>query len=154
MHSILLCLLAGSWILRLKLGTMPDQFADLSQIRHASAFRSCKVSMLANLRFCFLEIKDQSWKGPWRISKIRCVPLPAQQVNFEGWCLLLTQHSFQVRVNSSPGVGKNVAVDRVLQLLRAEREYVQLHRDTTATRRVFEEQTVGCRFGLPAYKCR
>ena len=31
------------------------------------------------------------------------------------------------------GVGKNVAVDRALQLLRAEREYVQLHRDTTAS---------------------
>ncbi|CAE8651495.1 unnamed protein product, partial [Polarella glacialis] len=29
------------------------------------------------------------------------------------------------------GVGKNVAADRALQLLRAEREYVQLHRDTT-----------------------
>lgn len=26
-----------------------------------------------------------------------------------------------------------MAVDRVLQLLRAEREYVQLHRDTTVT---------------------
>ena len=36
-------------------------------------------------------------------------------------------HGFRV------GVGKNVAVDRVLQLLRAEREYVQLHRDTTVT---------------------
>lgn len=33
---------------------------------------------------------------------------------------------------STIGVGKNVAVDRVLELLRAEREYVQLHRDTTA----------------------
>ncbi len=29
------------------------------------------------------------------------------------------------------GVGKNKLVDRLLQLLRAEREYVQLHRDTT-----------------------
>lgn len=31
------------------------------------------------------------------------------------------------------GVGKNVAVDRVLHLLDAEREYVQLHRDTTVS---------------------
>ena len=29
------------------------------------------------------------------------------------------------------GVGKNVVADRLLQLLRCEREYVQLHRDTT-----------------------
>ncbi|CAE7247024.1 unnamed protein product [Symbiodinium microadriaticum] len=31
------------------------------------------------------------------------------------------------------GVGKNVAADRALQLLQAEREYVQLHRDTTVS---------------------
>ena len=41
---------------------------------------------------------------------------------------------FKVRSQLSEGVGKNVAVDRVLELLRAEREYVQLHRDTTASR--------------------
>ncbi len=29
------------------------------------------------------------------------------------------------------GVGKNKLVDRFLQLLRREREYIQLHRDTT-----------------------
>ena len=31
------------------------------------------------------------------------------------------------------GVGKNKLTDRLLQLLRAEREYVQLHRDTTVS---------------------
>jgi hypothetical protein len=31
------------------------------------------------------------------------------------------------------GVGKNKLVDRLLQLLNAEREYIQLHRDTTLT---------------------
>eukprot|EP00972_Heterocapsa_arctica_P050029 7357159-Heterocapsa_arctica.AAC.1 len=30
------------------------------------------------------------------------------------------------------GVGKNKLADRLLGLLRCEREYVQLHRDTTA----------------------
>eukprot|EP00929_Paragymnodinium_shiwhaense_P058805 TRINITY_DN29464_c0_g1_i1.p2 TRINITY_DN29464_c0_g1~~TRINITY_DN29464_c0_g1_i1.p2 ORF type:complete len:704 (+),score=153.80 TRINITY_DN29464_c0_g1_i1:2401-4512(+) len=36
-----------------------------------------------------------------------------------------------VLVLGNQGVGKNVAVDRSLEMLRAEREYVQLHRDTT-----------------------
>lgn len=29
------------------------------------------------------------------------------------------------------GVGKNVLADRLLELVRHEREYIQLHRDTT-----------------------
>ena len=48
-----------------------------------------------------------------------------------------SHNSRQFKVPSqllTEGVGKNVAVDRVLELLRAEREYVQLHRDTTASR--------------------
>ena len=34
-------------------------------------------------------------------------------------------------VIGNQGVGKNKLVDRLLELLQAEREYVQLHRDTT-----------------------
>ena len=36
-----------------------------------------------------------------------------------------------VMLLGNQGVGKNVIVDRALELLRAEREYVQLHRDVT-----------------------
>jgi MoxR-like ATPase len=37
----------------------------------------------------------------------------------------------QMLVIGNQGVGKNVLVDRLLQLMRREREYIQLHRDTT-----------------------
>ncbi|CAJ1427783.1 unnamed protein product [Effrenium voratum] len=49
--------------------------------------------------------------------------------------ILLCEHAGEhaVLLLGNQGVGKNVAVDRVLELLRAEREYVQLHRDTTVS---------------------
>lgn len=49
--------------------------------------------------------------------------------------ILLCEHAGEpaILLLGNQGVGKNVAVDRVLELLRAEREYVQLHRDTTVS---------------------
>ena len=48
-------------------------------------------------------------------------------------------------MQSQTGVGKNVAADRALQLLQAEREYVQLHRDTTAPGSGFVDTRTHCR---------
>ena len=57
--------------------------------------------------------------------------MPGLGVSRQDWKLLQLDCLRFLLLIGNQGVGKNKLADRLLQLLRCEREYIQLHRDTT-----------------------
>lgn len=61
------------------------------------------------------------------------VPSAAAEAGVARLAQLFSRGERFVAIIGNQGVGKNVCVDRFLELINAEREYQQLHRDTTLT---------------------
>ncbi|KAJ8610165.1 hypothetical protein CTAYLR_008737 [Chrysophaeum taylorii] len=59
------------------------------------------------------------------------VASPAAEAGVARLATSLSSGERHVAIVGNQGVGKNVVVDRLLELMNAEREYSQLHRDTT-----------------------
>lgn len=55
----------------------------------------------------------------------------------------MTTDDHSSRPAGNQGTGKNKLADRLLQLLRREREYMQLHRDSTVQSLTVEATLVG-----------
>ena len=80
--------------------------------------------------------------NPALIPKVAFVPVQAHleklEAMLEDWNA--GEHLLLI---GNQGVGKNVLADKLLQALRAEREYVQLHRDTTVMSLTLSPSLVG-----------
>jgi MoxR-like ATPase len=69
-------------------------------------------------------------RNPALVPRITFFPIPSHIALLREMLkdLIFDEHILLI---GNQGVGKNILADRVLEILRIEREYIQLHRDTT-----------------------
>lgn len=102
-----------------------------SNATHSAANTSLKISVSNNfVSIGSVQVKRHVPTNPALVPRIVFFEMTAHTILLQDmlkdWSL--GEHMLLI---GNQGVGKNVLVDHMLQILRLEREYIQLHRDTT-----------------------